>query len=115
MPLWSPEVHRTLVEFDVLLVAGMNLLRSYIYHEPGRPIPEHIRLVQMDNDPWQIAKNYPVEVGLLGDLKAALAELDQLLARVVDWPPSDGRASAAGSLHHGAAIGTGYIEEQDNR
>jgi benzoylformate decarboxylase len=80
LPLWSPEVRRTLADFDVLLVAGMNLLRGYIYHEPSRPIPEHIRLVQMDNDAWQIGKNYPVEVGLLGDLKACLAELAPLLA-----------------------------------
>ncbi len=86
LPLWSPDVHRTLVDFDVLLVVGMNLLRSYIYHEPSRPIPEHIRLVQMDNDPWQIAKNYPVEVGVLGDLKAGLSELDQILASVLTGP-----------------------------
>jgi benzoylformate decarboxylase len=86
LPLWSPEVHRTLAEFDVLLVAGMNLLRNYIYHEPSRPIPEHLRLVQLDNDPWQIAKNYPVEVGLLGDVKSGLAELDQLLANTLSAP-----------------------------
>jgi benzoylformate decarboxylase len=86
LPLWSPEVHRTLADFDVLFVVGMNLLRSYIYHEPARPIPEHVRLVQMDNDAWQIAKNYPVEVGVLGDLKAGLAELDQMLAGVLTSP-----------------------------
>src|SRR5262249_49951019 len=68
LPLWSPDVRRVLADFDVLLVVGMNLLRSYIYHEPSRPIPEHVRLVQMDNDPWQIAKNYPIEIGLLCDL-----------------------------------------------
>ncbi len=86
LPLWSPDVHRALVDFDVLLVVGMNLLRSYIYHEPSRPLPERIRLVQMDNNPWQIAKNYPIEVGLLGDLKAGLAELDQILASVLTGP-----------------------------
>jgi benzoylformate decarboxylase len=86
LPLWSPDVHRTLADFDVLLVIGMNLLRSYIYHEPSRPLPERIRLVQMDNDPWQIAKNYPIEVGLLGDLKAGLSELDQILANVLTGP-----------------------------
>jgi benzoylformate decarboxylase len=86
LPLWSPEVHSVLADFDVLLVVGMNLLRSYIYHEPSRPIPDHIRLVQMDNDPWQLAKNYPIEVGLLGDLKAGLAELDQMLASVLNDP-----------------------------
>jgi benzoylformate decarboxylase len=79
LPLWSPEVRHALADFDVVLVVGMNLLRSYIYHEPARPIPEHLRLVQMDNDAWQIAKNYPVEVGVHGDLKAGLAELAPLL------------------------------------
>jgi benzoylformate decarboxylase len=83
LPLWSPAVHQRLAGFDVLLVAGMNLLRNYIYLEPARPIPAHIRLVQMDNDPWQLGKNYPVEVGLLGDLKAGLGELGQLLAKNV--------------------------------
>jgi benzoylformate decarboxylase len=80
LPLWSPAVHRRLAEFDVLFVVGMNLLRNYIYLEPARPIPPHIRLVQMDNDPWQIGKNYPIEVGLIGDLKVGLAELGQLLS-----------------------------------
>jgi len=80
LPLWSPDVRRCLAEFDVLLVVGVDLLRSYIYHEPARPIPEHLRLVQLDNDPRQIGKNYPVEIGLLGDLKSGLAEFDMLLA-----------------------------------
>jgi benzoylformate decarboxylase len=80
LPLWSPEVRRALADFDVLLVVGMNLLRSYIYHEPPRPLPERVRIVQMDNDPWQIGKNYPIEVGVPGDLKAGLAELGKLLS-----------------------------------
>jgi benzoylformate decarboxylase len=45
----------------------------------------------MDNDPWQIGKNYPVEVGLLGDLKAGLAELEEILSDVLTGP----RAAAA--------------------
>lgn len=82
LPLWSPEVRQRLDEFDVLLVAGMDLLRQYVYHEPSRAIPEHIRLVHLDEDPWQLGKNYPLEVGLLGHLKSGLAELDAALARV---------------------------------
>jgi benzoylformate decarboxylase len=86
LPLWSPDVHRVLADFDVLLVVGMSLLRSYIYHEPSRPIPKDIRLVHMDNDPWQLGKNYPIEVGLLGDLKVGLAELDPMLASALSGP-----------------------------
>jgi benzoylformate decarboxylase len=76
LPLWSPEVRKRLQEYDVLLVVGMDLFRQYIYSEPARPIPEHIKLVQIDEDPWQIGKNYPVEVGLIGHTREALVELD---------------------------------------
>ncbi len=80
LPLWSPEVRERLREYDVLLVAGMDLLRQYVYHEPARAIPESIRLVHLDEDAWQLGKNYPVEVGVLGHTKMALAELDAALA-----------------------------------
>ncbi len=86
LPLWSPEVRSCLAEHDVILVVGMDLLRLYIYHEPSRPIPEHIRLIQMDVDPWQIGKNYPVDIGLVGDPKAGLAELEGLLT---EFMPTD--------------------------
>lgn len=79
LPLWSPEVRERLARFDVLLIVGMDVLRQYIYHEPARAIPEHIRLIQLDEDPWQLGKNYPVEVGLIGDTKAGLGELAALM------------------------------------
>jgi benzoylformate decarboxylase len=75
LPLWSPEVRERLAEFDVLLVTGMDLLRQYVYFEPARAIPEHIRLVHLDEDPWQLGKNYPVEVGVIGHTRVSLAEL----------------------------------------
>ena len=36
--------------------------------------------MQIDDSPWEIGKNYPVEAGLVGHPKAALAELAELLA-----------------------------------
>lgn len=92
LPLWSPEVRERLAEFDVLLVVGMDLLRQYVYHEPARAIPEHVRLVHLDPDPWQLGKNYPVEVGLVGDLQAGLEELAPLLESVLT---AEARAAAA--------------------
>ncbi|MBN2476210.1 MAG: hypothetical protein JXB62_16475 [Pirellulales bacterium] len=79
LPFWSPEVRRRLADFDVLLVAGMKLLQQYIYHEPARAMPEQVRLVQIDDDPWELNKNYPVEVGVVGHPRPALAELASLL------------------------------------
>ena len=84
LPLWSPEVRQRLAEYDVLLVVGMDLLRQYIYQEPSRPIPEGTKLVQIDEDPWQLGKNYPLEVGLIGHTKVALAELQRELFDTMD-------------------------------
>ncbi len=75
LPLWSPEVRERLKEYDVLLVVGMDLLRQYIYFEPSRPIPEHIKLIHVDEDSWQIGKNYAADVGVIADTKVALSEL----------------------------------------
>jgi benzoylformate decarboxylase len=83
LPLWSPEVRERLAEFDVILVVGMDLLRQYVYFEPARAVPEHVRIVHLDESPWQLGKNYPVEVGLIGDCKAGLAELATLLQSTV--------------------------------
>src|SRR5262249_31776377 len=80
LPLWSPDVRHRLEGFDVLLVAGVNLPRQYLYHEPARIVPEHIRLVQMDVDAGQIGRIYAVEVGVIADLKAGLSEFDRALA-----------------------------------
>jgi len=81
LPLWSPEIRKRLVDYDVLFVVGMDLLRQYVYYEPARAIPEHIRLVHLDEDPYQLGKNYPLEVGLIGDVKTGLSELEAVLAQ----------------------------------
>jgi benzoylformate decarboxylase len=119
LPLWSPDVRRRLADFDVLLIVGMNVLRSYIYHEPARPIPEHIRLVQLDQNAWEIGKNYPVEVGLLGDIQTGLAELDQLLgATQTAQQTSAARSRAqryAATRQHAQQALLGKITEQRDR
>ncbi|HZZ29109.1 MAG TPA: thiamine pyrophosphate-dependent enzyme [Pirellulales bacterium] len=81
LPLWSPEVRQRLQNYDVLLVVGMDLLRQYVYYEPACPIPEGTRLIHLDEDPYQLGKNYPLEVGLIGDTKTGLAELETILAQ----------------------------------
>lgn len=75
LPYWSDGIQAELAQYDVALAAGMTVFRLYIHHEPECPIPPRVRLVQLDNDPGQVGKNYPVEAGLVGDPKAGLAEL----------------------------------------
>lgn len=86
LPFWAPDVRQRLGEFDAILVAGLKLPQQYLYHEPSRIVPENVRLVQLDDDPWQLGKNYPVEVGLIGHPKTVLAELTDLLDTLMSAP-----------------------------
>ena len=79
LPMWSPDVLDCLEPFDVALVVGQDLLRQYVYHEPSCPIPPGMKLIHFDENPWQLGKNYPLEVGVLGDIREGLAELATLL------------------------------------
>lgn len=103
LPLWSPEVRERLREYDALFVVGMDLLRLYVYYDPPRPIPEHIRLVQLDEDPYQLGKNYPLDVGIVGDTKAGLADLGTML-KLIDnqLTPPQRELIAARKVRHAA-------------
>ncbi|MCE9544509.1 MAG: thiamine pyrophosphate-binding protein [Planctomycetia bacterium] len=106
LPLWSPEIRERLKDYDVLLVCGMDLLRQYVYHEPARAIPEHIRLIHLDEDPRQLGKNYPLAVGLQGDTKSGLAELEQILVKQISREQAAAveRRRAGLAAEHAAAL-----------
>jgi benzoylformate decarboxylase len=103
---WAHEMAARLAEFDVLLVAGADMLREYVYHGPDPAIPRHLRLVHVDEDARQIGKNYPVEVGVLGDPKCGLAELNTLLAAemsAAEQQSASARREARSAAHRQAA------------
>ena len=53
------------------------------------------KVIQIDIDPQEIGKIYPVEVGLVGDAKATLRELDELLSGLAPKPDASRRAAIA--------------------
>jgi benzoylformate decarboxylase len=67
-------VREALDPHDVLFSAGGDL---FTWSLPSKvaPMPPGMRLIHLDTDPWEIGKNYPAEVGILGDPKATLPEL----------------------------------------
>lgn len=79
LPIYAAELNQRLSEFDVLFAVGLDLFRMYVYQEPARVIPAGTRLIHLDQDVWQIGKNYPTEVALAGSPKPGLAELTALL------------------------------------
>ncbi|MBM4460208.1 MAG: hypothetical protein FJ011_20995 [Chloroflexi bacterium] len=120
LPVWAPEIRQRLRDFDVILVVGMALLRQFIYRGAERPIPETARLIQLDNNPWELGKNYPVDVALLGDPQAGLAELAQHVAAIypADQKEAAGRRRAAHASRRAdeqAALLAEIAGQQDRR
>jgi acetolactate synthase-1/2/3 large subunit len=69
---------------DVILAVGCRFSdRVTSSYRPGVTfsIPD-TKLVQIDIDGFEIGRNYPVEVGVLGDAKASLAELYRALIEI---------------------------------
>jgi benzoylformate decarboxylase len=105
LPLWSPDLRERLAEFDAVLVVGMDLFRQYVYHEPSRAMPEHIKIVHLDEDPQQLGKNYPLAVALWGGTKSGLADIDALLAARMSADQIAGakqRADKLAAIHRAA-------------
>ncbi len=84
LPLWTSELRERLQSYDVVLAVGINLFRQYIYEDGESPLAASTQLIQLDDRPQEIAKNYPVQVGLLGDPRYALAELSDCLRPLLD-------------------------------
>src|SRR5436309_2720281 len=45
----------------------------------GAPFPRGLRAIQIDDDPWEIGRSYPVALGIAADPKTTLAELGSAL------------------------------------
>ncbi len=70
-----PEAIRgVLNQHDLLVSIGADLFTLSL---PGdvESLPEGYPVIHLDTDPWQLAKNYPENVSILGDPKATLPEL----------------------------------------
>lgn len=104
IPLWAPDIRKLLAEHDVVLATGLDLLRMYVHHDPPQALPPSCKLVQLDENPWQIGKNYPVEIGLVGDVQSGLVELAELLTTTLtETQRSDVRARIERHAHKIAA------------
>ncbi|NLU47214.1 MAG: sulfoacetaldehyde acetyltransferase [Syntrophomonadaceae bacterium] len=83
----------SLAEADVILALGTRL--SVFGTLPQYDInyfPETAKIIQVDINPLNIARTHPIEVGIIGDAKAAAVEILKLLrAKVGDRKPDEAR------------------------
>jgi benzoylformate decarboxylase len=101
-PLWrgglfptSAGVRKVMDEADCVLIVGASVFTWFLY-VPGEPFPPGLTVIQVDDDPWEIGKNYPVTLGIVADPKATLGELTREVgARMSEATRSAARARAA--------------------
>jgi len=76
-----PEAIRgMLVQHDLLVSIGGDLFTLSL---PGdvESMPEDYPVIHLDTDPWELAKNYPEQVSILGEPKITLPELTAAVLR----------------------------------
>lgn len=74
----APEIRRVLERHDVMLSVGADLFTLSL-PSPVNPIPDNLRIVHLDIDPWQLGKNFSTDVAVLGSPKTTLPDLEAAL------------------------------------
>ncbi len=83
-------VRERLAVHDLVVCVGADLL-TLTLPSAVDPLPEQLAVVHLHVDSWELAKNYPARVALLGDPKTTLGEL---IAAVSEQMTSPERAGA---------------------
>jgi benzoylformate decarboxylase len=68
-----------LTQHDLLVSIGADLFTLSLPDDVDS-MPESYPVVHLDTDPWELAKNYPEKVSILGEPKATLPELTEAVA-----------------------------------
>lgn len=68
------QVRAALEAYDLLIVAGADVLRMSVWSETD-PLPSELPLIQLGQLDWEMGKNYPAEIAIRADLKETLSAL----------------------------------------
>lgn len=86
----NPATREMLLSVDALVTVGVALFAEGGYL-PKPLVTPNTKIVQIDDNPWEISKNYPADAGLLGNIKISLTELIQILQKKINKQDVDAR------------------------
>jgi benzoylformate decarboxylase len=76
----NPGIRAALEQADVAFIAAASAFSPF-YPTSVMAVPPNVTLLQLDPDPVEIGRIYPVEVGMVGDPKASLRALGNEIER----------------------------------
>lgn len=76
---------------DLILALGCTFNQVTTATYTNRVIPDRAKIIQVDIDPCEFGKNFPVEVGIAGDLKVVVQEMLEKLKPEATKPETDQR------------------------
>jgi benzoylformate decarboxylase len=90
-------VREVLDQHDLVFSVGGDL---FTWSLPSNidPWPTGLPLIHLDTDPWQLGKNYPAQVAILGDPKATLPDITSGVAARMTAPAKSAAATRLKSL-----------------
>jgi benzoylformate decarboxylase len=74
MPRMQGPIRKILERYDVLFSVGSDLFTLSLPSDI-EPMPQNLTLIHLDTDAWELGKNYPPKVAILGDPKTTLPDL----------------------------------------
>ncbi|HEY4737725.1 MAG TPA: thiamine pyrophosphate-binding protein [Xanthobacteraceae bacterium] len=75
-------VRKILEQYDVLFSVGGDLFTLSLPSDI-EPMPAGLTLIHLDTDPWELGKNYPPQVAILGDPKTTLPDITDALRKTM--------------------------------
>jgi len=70
-----PYAHRAFQEADVILALGTSFTEFGTGWFSHKVIPKNVKIIQIDVEPSEMGKIYPIEMGIAGDIKRVLQSL----------------------------------------
>lgn len=82
---------------DVILAVGTSVF-PLLFPIDESPFPQTAKVIHIDLDPWEIGKNWPVDIGLMADPRAAMADLIAAIKRSQTGEQKEAAAKRAASV-----------------
>ena len=92
-------------QHDLLVSIGADLFTLSL-PDDVESLPEGMPIIHLDTNPWELGKNYPTKVALLGEPKTTLPEMTQALRAARSGADMD---AVAKRLEHARAEGTSSL------